>query len=190
MIVKRDVYDELTVYLERAKSGDQDSFRMIYNLISGKMYSLCLRYAGNTEDANDLFQEGFFKLYRSLEDYKGHGSFEGWARRIFVTTCLDFLRKNRIRTVELEESIPIETVDLSGLDTLVMKDLMQLIQKLPEGYRTVFNLYLVEGYSHKEIGTMIGIAESGSKSQLHRAKLYLKKLLLNEGKQEQYVCPT
>jgi RNA polymerase sigma factor (sigma-70 family) len=166
----------LDVILAAAIQGDEAAFRQIYDLLSGKMYSLCIRYAGNTNDANDLFQEGIIKLYRSLSTYKGAGSFEGWARKIFVNVCLDSIKKKkRMLTAELTDHTDMQAGDRTGLDKVKQDKLMAIIQQLPDGYRLVVNLYLVEGYNHKEIADMLGISEGTSKSQLSRAKTLLQK---------------
>lgn len=164
------------VLIKRAAEGDDAAFKVLYDSISGKMYSLCLRYAVDEEEANDLFQEGFIKLYKHLSTFRNEGSFEGWARRIFVTTCLDSLKKKKVRFADPEENLNIEADQHSIYDKLSMDDLMKVIQTLPAGYRTIVNLYIIEDYSHKEIADMLGISESGSKSKLHKARTHLKNL--------------
>lgn len=165
------------VLAERASGGDNRSFQQIYDAIAGKMYSLCLRYAGNTEDANDWFQESFVKLYRNLSSFRGDGSFEGWARRIFVSTCIDGFKKRNLLMPVVPDGVDKASEDLTGYDKLTNDDLIGYIRQLPDGYRTVINLYLVEGYSHKEIGGMLNISEEGSRSQLYRARILLQKML-------------
>lgn len=171
-----DLLNINAVLIKRAAEGDDAAFKILYDSISGKMYSLCLRYAVDSEEANDLFQEGFIKLYRSLINFRNEGSFEGWARRIFVTTCLDALKKKKVRFSDPEESLNIMTDNLSVLDKLSLDEMMKVIQTLPPGYRTIVNLYIIEDYTHKEIGEMLGISESGSKSRLHKARTHLKNL--------------
>jgi RNA polymerase sigma factor (sigma-70 family) len=158
----------------KASGKDNLYFKKIYDAIGGKMYSLCLRYAGNKEDANDWFQEGFLKLYHYLPSFRAEGSFEGWARRIFVNACIDGVKKRNLLPVLLER-IDITAPGLTGYDNLTNEDLIQCIRQLPDGYRTVVNLYLVEGYNHKEIGGMLNISEEGSRSQLFRARTLLRK---------------
>ncbi len=169
-----------SVLLEMAIKEDERAFREIYDMLSGKMYSLCVRYTGNTHDADDVFQEGLIRLYRNLSKYQGTGSFEGWARRIFVNSCLDHLKsKQKLLHAELSENnTDVPTAELTGADKLTQSDLHKIIQKLPGGYRLIVNLYLVEGYNHKEIGDMLGISEGTSKSQLSRAKVILQKNIL------------
>ena len=173
----RNVSPHFEVLAERASKGDDRSFEEIYKAIGGKMYSLCLRYAGNTEDANDWFQEGFVKLYRHLTAFRGEGSFEGWARQIFLSVCIDGIKKRNLLLPAVPEGVDHPSEDFSAFDKLANDDLIGLIRQLPTGYRAVVNLYLVEGYNHKEIGEMLNISEEGSRSQLFRARILLQKML-------------
>lgn len=174
--LKSNPFVSLSVLIKMSIKGDEKAFKAIYDMLAGKMYSLCLRYAGNTNDANDFFQEGIIRVYKNLESYKGAGSFEGWARKIFVNSCLDLLNtKQKVVFDELKDNILIPSSDLQGYEKLSQADLLKLIQKLPNGYRTIVNLYLVEEYNHKEIAQILGISEGTSKSQLSRAKTILQK---------------
>jgi len=173
----RNASPHFEVLAKEAARGDHQSFQQIYDALAGKMYSLCLRYAGNTHDANDWFQDGFLKLYRSLGGFRGEGSFEGLARRVFVATCIDSLKKRAQLFPAFNDGLDMASDGLSGYDKLTNEDWMKLISQLPDGYRTVLNLYLVEGYNHKEIGDMLRISEEGSRSQLFRARVLLQKLL-------------
>ena len=140
------------------------------------MFPLCIRYIGDRIQAEDVLQDGFIPLFTKLESYKGDGSFEGWARRIFVTTALMHLRrKDSLKMsddLDLARGLKAETV--SQTQNLGYKELMELIMTLPPGFRTVFNLYAIEGYSHKEIGDMLGISETTSRTQLSRARIWLQ----------------
>lgn len=149
----------------------------LYRRFAPKMYAVCLRYANNADDAQDLLQEGFIKVFRNLHRFRAEGSFEGWVRRVFVNTSIEHFRKKsaQLSSVSEKEENTIEDADISALDTLAEKDIINIVQELSPGYRTVFNLYVVEGYSHKEIGEMLGISEGTSKSQLARAKSILQK---------------
>jgi len=174
---------EIAVYINKAITGDEKSFRHIYNLYAGKMYSLCKRYAGITEDADDLFQEGYIKVYKNLSAYKGAGSFEGWIRRIFVNNCLDYLKrkKNILFTDSLEEAgIKHPVVDGEKALKLSNDDLLQIIQTMPDGYRTIVNLFCVEGYNHKEIAELLNISEGTSKSQLSKARNKLQEIIIKQ----------
>jgi RNA polymerase sigma-70 factor (ECF subfamily) len=142
------------------------------------MYGVCLRYAGTSEEAQDILQEGFIKIFKKLGTFRGEGSFEGWIRRIFVNTAIEhFRRKKYLAPVTEKEENTMEGNYLSVLDNLAERDIMDLVQKLSPGYRTVFNMYVVEGYTHKEIGDMLGISEGTSKSQLSRAKVILQDMV-------------
>lgn len=157
-------------------AGDRGMQEELYKRFAPKMYAVCMRYANNADDAQDLLQEGFIKVYRNLEKFRAEGSFEGWVRRVFVNTSIEhFRRKNTLYSITEKEENVIEDADITALDNLAEKDIINLIQELSPGYRTVFNMYVVEGYSHKEIGNILGISEGTSKSQLARAKAILQK---------------
>ena len=150
----------------------------LYERFAPKMYGVCLRYAANTEEAEDILQEGFIKVYKKISSYRGDGSFEGWIRRIFVNTAIEhFRKKNYWQPITEQEESTIEGKYVSVLDSLAEKDIIQLVQQLSPGYRTVFNMYVVEGYTHKQIADILGISEGTSKSQLSRAKLILQDLV-------------
>ncbi|MEO6330514.1 MAG: RNA polymerase sigma factor [Ginsengibacter sp.] len=158
--------------------GDRQVQELLYHRFSPKMYSVCLRYSGNTDDAQDLLQEGFIKVFKNLSKFRGEGSFEGWIRRIFVNTSIEHFRKkvNMYAVTETQE-VTIEDKEFNVLDNLAEKDIIAMIHQLSPGYKAVFNLHVIEGYSHKEIGKMLGINEGTSKSQLARAKTALKKMV-------------
>lgn len=157
-------------------ADNRRSQEALYQKFSPKMYAICLRYASNSDDAADLLQEGFIKIFKNLQKFRGEGSFEGWMRRVFVNTCIEHFRKKvYLNSITESEERTIEDYSANALDNLAEKDIVQLIQELSPGYRTVFNLYVVEGYSHKEIGDLLQISEGTSKSQLARAKMLLQK---------------
>ena len=158
-------------------AGDRRMQEELYKRFAPKMYAVCLRYANNPDDAQDLLQEGFIKIYRNLHRFRAEGSFEGWVRRVFVNTSIEHFRKKstQLSSVSEKEENTIEDVDITALDSLAEQDIINIVQELSPGYRTVFNLYVVEGYSHKEIGELLGISEGTSKSQLARAKSILQK---------------
>jgi RNA polymerase sigma-70 factor (ECF subfamily) len=158
--------------------GDRRMQEELYRRFSPRMYAVCLRYAGNAEEAEDILQEGFIKIFKKLDSFRGEGSFEGWVRRIFVNTAIEhFRRKRYLQPVTEKEENTLEGKSLSALDDLAEKDILALVQQLSPGYRTVFNMYVVEGYTHKEIGDMLGISEGTSKSQLSRAKVILQDMV-------------
>lgn len=158
--------------------GEREMQECLYNRFSPLMYSVCLRYSGNSYDAQDLLQEGFIKVFKNLHKFRHDGSFEGWVRRIFVNTSIEhFRKKSHMYSVSEIEGVTIEDKDSSVLDNLAEKDIMAIIHQLSPGYKAVFNLHVIEGYSHKEIAVMLGINEGTSKSQLARAKGVLRKLV-------------
>ena len=158
--------------------GDRRMQEELYRRFSPRMYAVCLRYAGNSEEAEDILQEGFVKIFKKLDSFRSEGSFEGWIRRIFVNTAIEhFRRKRYLMPVTEKEENTIEGKYTSVLDELAEKDILALVQELSPGYRTVFNMYVVEGYTHKEIADMLGISEGTSKSQLSRAKVILQDMV-------------
>lgn len=164
--------------IEGCLRGNRAIQRELYERFAPKMYGVCLRYAGNAEEAEDLLQEGFIKVYNKIGSYKGTGSFEGWIRRIFVNTAIEhYRRKTYLQPITEQEENSIEGKYLSVLDNLAEKDIVELIQQLAPGYRTVFNMYVIEGYTHKQVAEALGISEGTSKSQLARAKLILQDLV-------------
>lgn len=164
--------------IENCINGDRKSQKGMYDKFSGKMFAICLRYSKNQMDAEDILQEGFVKLFNNLNRFRGEGSFEGWVRRIFVNTAIEHIRRKNMNTAVgegLENSIADKRQ--SALDNLYEKDLIKTSRTLSDGYRTVFNMYAVEGYSHKEIAGQLGITESTSKSQFSRAKALLRTII-------------
>ncbi|MDR1675447.1 MAG: sigma-70 family RNA polymerase sigma factor [Tannerella sp.] len=156
--------------------GDRKSQKELYDLYSRKMMGVCLRYVGDRETARDLLQDAFVKVFTSLDTFTGTGTLDGWIRAIFVNSALEHLRKRDI----LRDSIDIESMHevLEDEDTAISKmsagELMELVQSLPEGFKAVFNLYAIEGYSHKEIAGKLHITESTSRSQYARARKWLQ----------------
>lgn len=159
--------------------GNREAQRTLYHRYSPKMFSVCLRYAKDYHSAEDVLQEGFIKVFRYIAKFRHEGSFEGWMRRIFINTSIEFLRKSvSMYPIIDSEDKPIDILDESHFDDLDHQDLMQMVQSLSPGYRTIFNLYVVEGYSHKEIAKMLEINEGTSKSQLARARVILQSKVL------------
>ena len=141
------------------------------------MFPICIRYNGNRDQAADVLQDGIITMFAKLKDYKGDGSFEGWARRVFVTTALMALRKKDALKMseELDTVRGMKAETVSQTQNIGYKELMKLVMTLPPGFRTVFNMYAVEGYSHKEIAEMLGISETTSRTQFSRARGRLQK---------------
>ena len=150
----------------------------LFQLYSRRMMAICVRYTLSQPEAEDVFQEAFIKVFRQLNTYQG-GSFEGWMRRIFVNTAINYYHSNRKYQDQLDYSTIEEIVPAEDnvLDVISEQELLVLINQLPSGYKMVFNLYVIEGYSHQEISQMLHLAEATSRSQLTKAKAYLKKIL-------------
>lgn len=158
--------------------GNRRMQEELYRRFSPRMYAVCLRYAGSSEEAEDILQEGFIKIFKKLGSFRSEGSFEGWIRRVFVNTAIEhFRRKRYLQPVTEKEENTLEGKSISILDALAEKDILDLVRQISPGYRTVFNMYVVEGYTHKEIGDILGISEGTSKSQLSRAKVILQEMV-------------
>ena len=157
---------------------DQRFQRELYERYASKLFAVCYRYCKNREEAQDVLHEGFIKAIKNLNRFASKGSFEGWLRRIMVNTALESFRRNKklvaVEDIELAES---QKVSASALETLSANELLDLITKLPSGFRTVFNLYAIDGYSHKEIAQELGISVGTSKSQLSRARVALQAMV-------------
>jgi RNA polymerase sigma-70 factor (ECF subfamily) len=158
--------------------GDRRDQELLYRRHAARLYAVCLQYSGNDEEARDILQEGFIKIFENLASYKYEGSFEGWIRRIIVNTALEKYRaKHNLYRVDDIDDIPEpdsdpDNEDYSGLQAI---DLLEIIRELPPKYRMVFNLFAIEGYSHKEISKMVNISEGTSKSNLSRARAILQR---------------
>lgn len=166
---------QLITALQRADSRAQ---KALFERYSSKMLTICVRYVSNRYEAEEILMDGFMRVFEKIGQYKNEGSFEGWIRRIMVNESLMYLRKNKQWRAEiaLEDAAPEADTTFADQD-LMAEDLMNLLEQLPSGYKTVFNLYAIEGYSHAEIAESLGITESTSKSQLHRARALLQRLL-------------
>lgn len=162
--------------IDDCKKGHPAAQRYLYEQYSRRMMSVCMRYVNNYETAKDLMHDGFIKIFMNIGSFSFEGSFEGWMRRVFVTTSLEFLRKNDVlkESYDISLSFEIQEYSETAIEQLSAKELLEIIASLPSGFRTVFNLYAIEGYSHKEIGEMLGIAESTSRSQFARARTLLQ----------------
>ena len=169
---------EIKEIIKGCLAGNRRDQELLYRRHAAKLYAVCLQYSGNNEEARDILQEGFIKIFENLDSYKHEGSFEGWMRRITVNTALEkFRSRNSLYRVDDIDLVPEpdaepDNQDYAGLEAA---DLLDIIMELPPKYRMVFNLYAIEGYSHKEISEMINISEGASKSNLSRARVILQR---------------
>lgn len=168
------------ILITQCLKNDRKAYNKLYESFAPQMMLVCRRYAKSSCDAEDILQEGFIKVFRYLKDFQFSGSFEGWIRRIMITTALNFYKKKRLYQNEAELTyLPEGIVNAEEVSSaLVQAEIMVLVNKLPNGYRKVFNLNTIEGYSHKEISEMLDISISTSKSQLNRARMSLQKRLM------------
>jgi RNA polymerase sigma factor (sigma-70 family) len=157
---------------------DRNAQKHLYETYASKMYGLCYRYVKDSMEAEDVLVTAFMKVFEKIDQFKNEGSFEGWIRRIVVNEALSCLRRNRTMYLETElEQVDYDPNYKTLTDHLEAEDLIQLVNELPAGYRVIFNMYAIDGYSHKEIAASLGISENTSKSQLSRARTYLQKML-------------
>jgi len=157
---------------------DRSAQKRLYESYSSKMYGLCYRYVKDSMEAEDVLVTAFTKIFEKIDQFKSEGSFEGWIRRIVVNEALTHLRRNRPLYLETDLEQADREPDYDRLsDHLEAEDLLKMIEELPTGYRIVFNMYAIDGYSHKEIAEHLGISENTSKSQLSRARTHLQKTL-------------
>lgn len=154
----------------------------LYNRFSPRMLGVCYRFAKNREDAEDMLQEGFIKVFTQIHQYRNEGALEGWIRRIVVHTCINILKKNKkfSESVDIIHANSVHVKEEEIPSIMQAKQVVECIRTLPLGYRTVLNLYAIEGYSHKEIAHMLDIEESTSRSQYTRAKAMLEEILVRK----------
>ncbi|BAU52281.1 RNA polymerase sigma factor [Mucilaginibacter gotjawali] len=175
--------------IKRCKAGERKAQELLYKQFASKMLGVCFRYATDKMEAEDMLQNGFIKVFQKLADYRGEGSFEGWIRRIMVHSSIEYYRKHHkmMQVVDIEEAGSETSSNPLATAKLAAEDLLMLIRQLSPGYRIVFNLYAIEGYSHKEIAAIAGITEGASKSQLSRARSILREQVIKlEGKKYGY----
>ena len=169
--------------IKEAKKGSAAAQKCLFDLMSDKMMLLCRRYVKTYEDAEEILLDGFYKFFKNLSsfNYQGEGSVYAWLKKMMINECLMFLRRRHsfiITTEQEAEEVPLKE---EALNNLSVSEIFNLVTELPVGYRTVFNLFVIEGMSHKEIAKLLGIAEGTSKSQLNKAKLLLQKNLIQKG---------
>jgi RNA polymerase sigma-70 factor (ECF subfamily) len=174
---------DLSRLVREARHGSAAAQKCLFDLLSDQMMMLCRRYVKNRENAEEILLDGFYKLFRGLADFQfaGENQFYAWVKKIMVNECLMFLRKKNVFNLVAEATAEDLALEESGLDRLSAAEIFSLILQLPVGYRTVFNLYAVEGMNHREIAGLLGVSEGTSKSQLSKARSLLqKKISQNE----------
>jgi RNA polymerase sigma factor (sigma-70 family) len=172
---------------EECSRNNQHSQKNLYEKYYRRMLGVCLRYCRSDEDAKDVLHDGFMKVFRSIKNYNSNNSLEGWIRKIMVNTAIDKYRQEIQRpfTVTIDVAGEIEADAVSALSELSHKEILSSIEKLPSGYRLIFNMYVIEGYTHKEIAELLKITEGTSKSQLHKARTMLQQMITKTAPNEQ-----
>lgn len=172
--MKRQIHYTEAELIKGCQKGNSLYQQALYRQYYRKMLGVCMRYSNQQEDAEDVLQEAFIKIFKHIKGFSGKGSFEGWIRRIMVHTSIEHYRKrSRYFMVDVDQTNEVD-LNADQLSEMSREEILDLIQTLPVGYRTVFNLYAIEGYAHKEIAEMLGISIGTSKSQFSRAKALLK----------------
>ncbi len=171
-----------TALIEDCINNSSVAQRELYNRFSGILFGICYRYASCRQDAEDMLQEGFIKIFTKISSFENKGNFEGWMKRVMVHTCINYLKKNKRfdSIISIEEVFHLEIKEESIASKLLGKQVMECLRLLPIGYRTVINLYAIEGYNHKEIGDMLEIGESTSRSQYIRGKNVMESILVKK----------
>ncbi len=186
-MIKKKIYLTKQIFMPQGElnteillQNNARSQELLYKHYAPKMYGICMRFTGNQMEADDILQDGFIKIFTKLKDFRNEGSLEGWIRKTIINTAINFYRKKlKYSYFDDIEGLEVpETKEENIYDKLSKEELIKLIQELPNGYRTIFNLYVIEGYSHKEIGKMLNISNNTSKSQLTRARNILQRKVL------------
>lgn len=178
LLITYNVTNELEHIIQGCIDGDRSQQEKLYQMFASRMYGVCLRYSKNPEQAKDILQDGFVKVFEKIGQFRNEGSFEGWIRRLMINTALERFRKQR-QVVSLDVLPDVAEAEDAEDDEVAfsMDELLSYIQMLPERYRMVFNLYVMEDMSHKEVAEMMGITEGTSKSDLSRARVILQNLI-------------
>lgn len=163
--------------IQACRAGDRIGQKALYDKYASRMMGICMRYCKQREDAEDVLCNGMYRILNKISQYSGKGNFEGWMKRVMINECLMHLRKKKIRFEDVEDQYHLASPDISIEDELMYEDVLQLLNYLPRGYRTVFSLYVIEGYKHKEIAEELGISINTSKSQLILAKKRLQEIV-------------
>ena len=167
------LHNQQAKLIKKASQQNREAQQQLFEQFSPKMLGICRQYVKDMHHAEDLMLQGFFKVFTNLQKFKGEGSFEGWIRRIMVNTCISYLRKKN--PVQLtDEDFVFNDSATESLENTSVEDIQKLIDKLPKGYKLVFNLYAIEGFKHSEIAEKLGVSESTSKSQLFKARKWLQ----------------
>jgi RNA polymerase sigma factor (sigma-70 family) len=174
---------EISALIKEAKQGSAAAQKCLFDQLSDKLLMVCRRYVKNPEDAEELLLDGFYKFFKNLSafNYQGDAALYMWLKRIMINECLMFLRKKNVFTIVTEAAAEEIALEEEALNNLSAAEIFNLVIQLPVGYRTVFNMHVIEGFGHAEIASTLAISEGTSKSQLSKAKSLLQKMLLKKG---------
>ena len=162
--------------IQQVLDGQKKAASELYEAYKRPLFVVCLRYASDRSRAQDYLQEAFISIFKNLKQFdSSKGAFESWAKRVTINTCLMDLRKNTLYAVNISEAVQVESDMEDALSSMSLKEMLELIQQLPEGYKTVFNMYVIDGFSHREIAEKLGVSINTSKTQLMKARLLLQK---------------
>jgi len=175
--VTNNITFSLPELITESEMGNRRAQQILYKQFAEKMYAVSFRYAKNTVDAEDILQQGFIKVFKNLDKFRGEGSFEGWIRKIITRTAITHITKNKKFSFHTGMSHVIPDPSCNVLSELAEKDIVGLITRLPPGYRKIFTLYVIEGYNHREIAEILGCSEGNCKSQFYRGRTRLQKIL-------------
>ncbi len=161
--------------IDGCKAGKQKARKELFRRYHKMLLGICMRYSRDKSEAEDILLEGFIQIYSKIGTYSNNGSFEGWMKRVMVHTAIDYFRKNQKHNIHhnIDDYNDIVVEDVDALKQISAKEILELIQTLPQGYKIVFNLFVIEGYSHKEIAEKLEVTESTSKSQVRKARIWL-----------------
>jgi RNA polymerase sigma factor (sigma-70 family) len=175
--------------IEGCINNKQEAQKKLFSLFAGKMMSVCLRYANNEEQAQDILQDGFVRVFKNIHQYRFEGSFEGWLRRVFVTVAIRQVSKQKMFFSDTDITDKKEySSDPDVLSKISADEIHKLIRNMPDGYRTIFNLNVIEGYSHEEIAVMLGIRPTTSRGQLLKARKHLQALIEKKTEKTKIQC--
>lgn len=166
-------------FIHKALKGNQSAYKFLYEKYKHNFFLVCQRYMKNKVNAEDCLQEGFINIFKNLKQFDiERGNFEFWARRVVMNVCLEKIRKNTLYLVDMNQAFMVESKEVNVLSDLSLKEMLHIIHELPVGYRTIFNMYVIDGFTHKEIAEKLGISNSTSKTQLMKSRLLLQKKLI------------
>jgi RNA polymerase sigma-70 factor (ECF subfamily) len=164
--------------IQQCQKGNRKAQKELYDRYSAVLFGCCLKYAPNYQEAQDVLQDSFITIFEKIGQFKSKGSFEGWCKRIAINTALQAYRGTKVYSIKIENHLPDEIIEIEEPEDLGIQDMLEMVQQLPDRYRLVFSLFVLEGYRHKDIAGFMGITEGTSKSNLYRARQNLQQMII------------